>query len=223
MGAAGLLAEGVGSPEGQGARQEAPGEPGARIHQQEVESHEREAGRGMRTRETHGPRQVVRPVLVEADVGTVAAEACEVPRAIGVGHELEAADDDRAERDRGGDIGGAQAERPQLRPPAAGKEHAERREAYDPREDRAAFVQQRLCPPGARAHPGLRTGVEEECSSDPAIEVVENDHRHHEAIGRGRECAVHEPETAAARDGRHRDRSVHVRSCASSGRGTARC
>lgn len=200
MGAASLLAKGIGGPEGQGRPEEATGEPWARIHQQEVESHEREAGRGMGARETGGTRQVVRPVLVEADVGTVAAEAGEVPRAVGVGHELEAADDDRAECDRGGDIGGAEAKRTQFRPPAAGKEYAERCEADEPGHDRAAVVQERLGPPGAGAQPGLRVRVEERSAGDPAVEIAEHDHRHREAIGRGGERTVHQPEPPAARD-----------------------
>jgi len=193
MSPAGLLAEGKDRPERKGGGQEPPGEPGPYIHQQEIEGHQRERARGMRAGKAGRRREALGTLCEEPDVGPVAAETGEIPRAVAFGHELEADHDGGTDHDREHDEQGALPEPAQRSRPAAGDGYSERREADGPDDPGADAMNQRLCPPGLRADPALRAGVEEERRGDPSIEVESHDQRHcREPRGAGQD-GVREP------------------------------
>jgi len=171
VGAARLLPQGKDHPEGNRRRQQDASQPRPRIEQQEVESHQREAGRCMGTRKAAAGRQVIRPVLEQVHVRAVAAESGDVPGAVHVGADLEGADDRRAKRDGDRNVGCLPAPRAQAREPAAADDHDEGRESDDPDQGRAAAVNQLFRPPAVRADPRLSAGVEEPGRSNPAVEI----------------------------------------------------
>jgi len=131
----GLLAEGKDHPKGYGDRQEDPSQAGPDVQKQEIERHQREPGRGMRTRETGGARQYVRPVLEQAHVRIDAAEAGDIARAVHVGGELEDADDRRAECDGDHEVSGPPPPWTQPLRLVRADEDEQRSETYRPHQD----------------------------------------------------------------------------------------
>jgi hypothetical protein len=96
MSAPGLLAEGKHRPDQQGAGERDPCEPRSRLPPDEVERHEGEASRSMRTRKASGARQAVGAVLKQSNVGVQASEAGKSARAVHVCRQLEKVHDCRA-------------------------------------------------------------------------------------------------------------------------------
>jgi hypothetical protein len=106
VGAARLLPQGKDRPEGDCRCQQGARQPGPRVHQQEIEGHQGEAGRGMRAREAGRTRKRVRPVVEQVHIRMHAAKACDIARAVHVGGVLDDAHHRGAERDGDYEVSG---------------------------------------------------------------------------------------------------------------------
>ena len=193
-----LLAEGKHRPDQEGNGERDPGEPRPRIHPDEVERHEREAGRGMRAGEAGGARQAVGAVLEQVNVGTRTAEARKVARAVHVRRKLQEVDDRWTERKRDRDKSGGTAPRPQRRNPETADEGKYGGEPDSPHERRADAVYQWLSPPGFRADPRRGARVEEERLRDAPVEVERVDGRGRGEEERRRHAHVRQPGAGAS-------------------------
>ena len=204
-----LLAEGKHHPDQEGNGEGDSGEPRPRLHPDEVESHERKSGRGVRAGEAGGARQAVGAVLEQMNVGSRAAEAREVARAVDVRGELQDVDDGRTQRERQRDVAGISAQGAQRRDPEAADEREQRAEADGTHESEPAAVNQGLGPPGFGSAPRCGVRVEEERLRDAPVEVERVDGRGRGEEERRRHAHVRRPR-ARARPGRSRsDIAVH--------------
>lgn len=198
-----LLAEGKHHPDQEGNGEGDSGEPRPGLHPDEVESHERKAGRGVRAGEAGGARQAVGAVLEQMNVGSRAAEAREVARAVDVRGELQDVDDGRTQRERQRDVAGISAQGAQRRDPEAADEREQRAEADGTHESKPAAVNQGLGPPGFGSDPRCGVRVEEERLRDAPVEVERVDGRGRGEEERRRHAHVRRPR-ARARPGRSR-------------------
>lgn len=199
MGPPRLLAEGQDHPERQGGSEHGPRQARPGVHQQEVEGHQGETRRSVGSRKAGSARQRVRPILEKVDVGQAAAEARQVPRTVHVGRKLEEAHDRGAEQDGHYEVSGLAVPGGEPWYPQAAYEHGETGNADGPDDHRSAAVNEVVRPPGARADPGLRMGVEEERRRDAAVEVECRDQDGADDARRRRQPEVREPESFRVR------------------------
>jgi hypothetical protein len=199
-----LLAERERDAEQQGTGERRPREPRLRLPPDEVERHEREARRGVRAGKAGGARQAVRAILEQVDVGSRAAEAGEVARAVHVRRELEEVDDGRAEGECERDEAGGTPPGSQRRNPETADEHEQGGEADGTHERRSGAVDQGLGPPRAGPDPRRRARVEEERVGDAPVEVEGVDERGHDEEEDRRQPQLRQPEARRADPGRRR-------------------
>jgi hypothetical protein len=173
----GLLADREAGSDQDRPGQGSPREPRAPFEEYEVERHQSESGRRMRTRETTRARQALGPPGEELRVRAVAAESLEIARAVHIRDLFEAGDRGRAQDQRHGDKGGAATKGRQARQKRTQGGDRERRESDEAHEPAAALVNEVDRPPGIRSDPGLRRTIVEERIRDTEVEIPRGDRR----------------------------------------------